>query len=477
MKRVFLSICIASSFVFPVSALEISTGTSSETTGIFSTLEKINKEKTALSELEGQVNFEKQKISTQSSAIDSLDELHNSVSNQEKELEILEDSFSGSASIPPEILTVLEDKKANFWKTIVEYFALLQYEASTTTPDYSYYKQNKKELEKKYSEVLKALSTDIIDAERFLVWSQSKLKDMEESLNKSQIALQIQIKEMVTKMIIFVTLFCIFYFSSKLIQKSIKTKDSFTEEKKQVLLSIAKWTKNALLFSLLVFFFFSEFLTILPFLAILGTALWLALRDVISSFIAWFVIGLKDSIYSAGDVIEIEEENVFWRIIKISPLITVIQELWLSGPNGMYRSFPNKIIFERSVKNISKQKGWIFITTDFLLSAKSDIVLAKKLLMETMNEVVSQSQKFTQAPAHKWFLKKFGHTEETLKPQVFMEIRPQGVLLRGKIPVLWGERHLLRTEVVESFVEKTRKRKMIDFRYVEIGGNFFSGKN
>lgn len=90
----------------------------------------------------------------------------------------------------------------------------------------------------------------------------------------------------------------------------------------------------------------------------------------------------------------------------------------------MYRSFPNKKIFERSIKNVWKQKGWIFISTDFLMEAKSDITLAKKTLLETMKEVSTQ-EKFSQPMSQKSFLKKFGHTEETLKPQVFLEIRPQ----------------------------------------------------
>jgi Mechanosensitive ion channel len=95
----------------------------------------------------------------------------------------------------------------------------------------------------------------------------------------------------------------------------------------------------------------------------------------------------------------------------------------------MYRSFPNKKIFERSIKNVWKQKGWIFISIDFLMEARSDILLAKKTLLDTMKQVSTQ-EKFSQAISQKTFLKKFGHTEETLRPQVFLEMRPQGVLLR-----------------------------------------------
>jgi len=121
-------------------------------------------------------------------------------------------------------------------------------------------------------------------------------------------------------------------------------------------------------------------LSFLPFLAILGTAIGFALRDIISSFIAWFLVGYKDSIYKIGDIIEIEENNVFGRVFKISPVITTIQELGLSGPSGMYKNFPNKFIFEKSIKNISKINNWIYITIDFLLDKKSSIPVSKKIL-------------------------------------------------------------------------------------------------
>lgn len=88
-----------------------------------------------------------------------------------------------------------------------------------------------------------------------------------------------------------------------------------------------KWIANVSIISVIAVFFFAELLSFLPFLAILGTAIGFALRDIISSFIAWFLIGNKDSVYKIGDVIEVEGDNVFGRVFKISPVVTTIQEL------------------------------------------------------------------------------------------------------------------------------------------------------
>lgn len=476
MKKIFGIILVFFLTFSHTFALTIDTGSSStDKIWVMATLEKINKSKSSLSEIEAQINFEKQKEISQSKLIGTLESLHQKIQNEENNILTLQALMPKDAPVWVEQIKTLNTAKDTFSIDIQEYLTAIEYSNANEIKDYNSYIQNKRDIEKKYSETLKKLSAEIIDSEKFLVNSQDTVNSAQEEIRKSQIELQIEVKDLVTKLLIFIGSFFFLLFSSKLLQKSIRSKESFSEEKKQVLLSIVKWTKNLFLFMLIVFFFFSEFITILPFLAILWTALWFALRDVISSFIAWFVIGLKDGIYGVGDVIEIEEDNVFWRIIKITPLITVIQELGLSGPNGMYRSFPNKKIFERSIKNVWKQKGWIFISTDFLMEAKSDITLAKKTLLETMKEVSTQ-EKFSQPMSQKSFLKKFGHTEETLKPQVFLEIRPQWVLLRGKVPVIWGERHQMRSEIVEKFIDKVRKNKAIVFRYVEIGGNFMSGK-
>ncbi len=476
-KKILIFLIVFFSFFPAVHAIEISTWETTDGIGIFSILEKINKEKTALSELEGQVDFEQQKIEENGKKIDQIDILKKEIEKLESAIIELEVTLSEDETQNTSIRFQITDKITAINEKIGEYSAIINLKPKEWEKmDYDFYKLQKKELENAYATELKKLSEEVIEAQKFLIESETKVKTIDDSINKSQIAFQIQVKWIITKIIFFVVSFLILFFGAKFLQNSIRGKTKFSEEKKEVLSSIVKWTKNTLIFSVIVFFFFSEFLTILPFLAILGTALWFALRDVISSFIAWFIIGLKDGIYGVGDVIEIEEENVFWRIIKITPLITQIQELGLSGPNGMYRSFPNKKIFERSIKNIWKQKWWIFISTDFLLEAKSDVILAKKILLESMNAVAMQD-KFTQATAHKTFLKKFGHADEALKPQVFLEIRPQWILLRWKIPVMWWERHMMRTEVVERFVDKIRKTKGVDFRFVDLWGGFMNGRN
>jgi len=69
--------------------------------------------------------------------------------------------------------------------------------------------------------------------------------------------------------------------------------------------------------------FSAEFMSFLPFLAILSTAIGFALRDVVSSFIGWFVIGANSG-YQEGDLVEFDA--IVGRVSSVTPLLTTIEE-------------------------------------------------------------------------------------------------------------------------------------------------------
>lgn len=77
----------------------------------------------------------------------------------------------------------------------------------------------------------------------------------------------------------------------------------------------------------------------------------------------------------------------------------------MSGPNSKFRSFPNKMIFETSLNNLSRHHNWIYIPIECMLTYESYIVDAKQLLLETMNEVL-YSTDFTHPEDQKARIKK-----------------------------------------------------------------------
>ena len=79
----------------------------------------------------------------------------------------------------------------------------------------------------------------------------------------------------------------------KIISKKIlyRVERDFSKSHQQAIHMVHKWIFGILFVATFLVLFLAEFVSLLPFLAIIGTAIGLALRDVIYSFIAWFAVG------------------------------------------------------------------------------------------------------------------------------------------------------------------------------------------
>lgn len=262
------------------------------------------------------------------------------------------------------------------------------------------------------------------------------------------------------RILVFISIFLILFIVRSIISRMIEhlgERYDFPEKKILALHSLKKWTFNVI-YSLIILIFFSvQILSILPFLAILGTAVGFALRDVISSFIAWFVVGMKEG-YKENDVIKVGDD-IYGRVTQITPLITVVQELGMSGPTGKYVTFPNKKIFEVKVQNWLKLKSFTFISIDFFLTQESNIEKARTILLETLKAVSKEIRTFSSRDTT--FFKKMGFKEADLKPVTHIDIKQQGIFIRGKIFLHTDEQNSTRTEVVQLFLKKIQKEKDI----------------
>lgn len=114
---------------------------------------------------------------------------------------------------------------------------------------------------------------------------------------------------------------------------------------------IHRWAFNLFFVVALLILLSSEIASILPFLAVIGTAVGLALKDAIYSFIGWFVVG-SSSGYAEGDFIEFDGTS--GRVFRITPFITSMQSYGVQGFTGQMLTFPNKTIFEKTIKNWSR---------------------------------------------------------------------------------------------------------------------------
>lgn len=259
-----------------------------------------------------------------------------------------------------------------------------------------------------------------------------------------------------------IILFIFRYISAKAINKF---SDSISIHRRSALLRINKIIFNIIISIFILFAFFSQITNILPFLAILGTALAFALRDIITSFIGWFVVGGNNG-YKVGDLIQVGDKR--GRVKEVSPFLTVVKQTGLRGDNGRIMTFPNKFVFEEKIENFSKIYKFIYIMCDFVLSHDANIDEAKKMLLDTMNESLQEDIKeaeknITNLQIH------FGIKSSNINPKVFIEPDIKGILLRGKFLCKLDNRHSARSNITEGFYKKIQKSKNVDVRFVNFG--------
>lgn len=237
-------------------------------------------------------------------------------------------------------------------------------------------------------------------------------------------------------------------------------------QRKNALIRINKIIFNVLIALVIFITISSNLVSIIPLLAILGTALAFALRDVITSFIGWFVIGAGQQGYKIGDLIEIG--SLRGRVLEIHPLLTILKQTGMRGDTGRIMTIPNKTIFEEKILNFSKIYKFYYIMLDFILEPDSNIEKAKKALEESMYENNEEGLKSADAHASRLFAK-FNIKKENLKPKIFVETDMRGILLRGKFICNLDDRFRARSDTSEAFFKKIQKMKDVKLRLVNFG--------
>lgn len=428
---------------------------STSDSGIFSILKQVNQDKANLSEKQSLVKYEEESIEDRKSKIEELQSLTSKLQESEEAILTIKKFYTWTTDISQN--KDYQEKEKTFNSILADILKILSTSPNDTeTLTFTWYTSEKTKIKRKIDKKVSEMTADNSTSEESITKTREEIKTLSEELQKSEATFQSAIQDLIVKIIIFIFSIAFLIFFWKFLKKFIRSRPYLSEESKVMFILIVRWIRNSFAAIITFVFFFSEFVSILPFLAIIGTALWLALRDIIASFIARFTIGLKDGMYKVSDIIEIENYKIFWRVVKISPLTTVVQELWMSGASGTYLSFPNKTIFEASVKNYSRLNSWLYLGVDFFLDATSDIIDAKLKLKTVLDEIIS-SDRFRSPLQHKSFFKKMGYPESSIQPQIFLEARPQGVMLRGKVMTLLLERNDIRTFIIENFITQAKE--------------------
>ena len=259
-------------------------------------------------------------------------------------------------------------------------------------------------------------------------------------------------------LVILISLYCVRFVTRRLLLWS--TRD-FSKSHQQALHLAHHWFFNILFVVAFWVIFITEFLSFLSFFAIIGTAIGLALRDVIYSFIGWFAIG-SDSGYQDGDFIEFDETQ--GRVYQITPLLTNIEEYGVQGFTGKIISFPNKNIFEKNVKNWSRGSDLSLMSVEFLLTHESNVEHAKEILTHILEK--DQASERVHANEINAFKNMFHYGDDDIIPKIHITIEPRGIMLRARILVHVEDKISEQNSLTESFIEALKETSDITFRTV-----------
>jgi len=298
----------------------------------------------------------------------------------------------------------------------------------------------------------------IRDFERALQEGEDEIKKLNELAKQQAVGFLIKIG-------IFIGFLLIFFFLRFLAAKAINNLTRIPLQRRRVLCRLSRIVFNSIIAIFILVAVFSQLVSLIPLLAILGTALAFALRDIISSFIAWFLIGSSEG-YKVGDLIQVDDLR--GRVIEIHPFLTVVRQTGLRGDSGKISSFPNKKIFESSIQNFSKMYRFTFVMIDFLIEQKSNIEEAREIFLHVMREENKNDCEEAEKNIPN-LQSKFGITREQIDPQIFIEPDPKGILLRGKFFCRLENRHKNRTAITKKFLEEVQQREDISLRFVQLG--------
>ena len=292
-----------------------------------------------------------------------------------------------------------------------------------------------------------------------------ELEDLNEEVVKQRKIIELQVVNFGSYVLFFVGLALLFLLL-KLFGRVVinRVTHSFSEPRRKALIRLNNITFNVLLALVILGVVFSQFVNFLPFLAILGTGLAFAVRDTISSFIAWFVVGTERG-YKSGDIIQIGDMT--GQVLEIKPLLTALIDLSPGWNTGKIISMPNKIIFEEKIYNHSRCGGLFQQTLQFLLTEDSNIDEAKKLLLETI-----QAQQLTDEASSQKQLRKTvqcQYSDKDLTPHVWIESSIHGLELKSRFLCQEDEQEVLFHRIQESFTKKVQQNDKVHFQFVEVG--------
>lgn len=279
----------------------------------------------------------------------------------------------------------------------------------------------------------------------------TELEDLQEDIQRQQQLVRTNVSQTAGYFGLFLGFIILLFIVRGLIGMLIKKLAvHLADTRQEALLKINRHIFNVIITLVILGVLFSQVINLLPFIAILGTGLAFAVRDSISSFIGWFVIGSKRG-YKVGDIIRVGE--VFGKVYEIGPFVTVIEEMHHGQKTNRLVTFPNKVIFEKEVEHYSPFQGVIERHLDFWFSPGSDL----ENLEQELLKLARDKKQFTFADMNNPTMVKI---LEKSRPHVFTQVEPRGVKLTLGFFAELSRADKAASEITKVFVALVQKQKL-----------------
>jgi len=126
-------------------------------------------------------------------------------------------------------------------------------------------------------------------------------------------------------------------------------------------------------------------------------------------------------------------------------------------------SFPNKIIFDKTITNLSRAHGFTLISLDFLLTHTTDIDRAREVLMDVIGQDDLQLYYNSRSVVNK-LRYSYGYSEEDIHPRIDVIIEPKGIMLRAKVFTHVDNILDIQTKISEDFCKKIQTEEKVELQ-------------
>jgi len=313
MRRILCFVLLSitfSSFALTASDLfvGVNLGATKDITAAVSASDTIKQLGTKKIELESDILLEKSRLLEEVTKRDTLKKNLADIEAAMQSWKALTDTISPSDSIgvyssATDEIKKLVDERDALQKRIIVLLTGVSNELSTIpfTPETNFQDIQKEypNIQQKAQDVLQFYETEIKNAEKTrensLALKKQELVHVNLDIERAKLVKKSQIsgvaKNILLYLSIFLGLFIIRYLSGKIITRF---QEDFSRPHREAMWFVHRWSFRAIFLIAFLVLFSSEFAAFLPFIAIMATAIGFALRDVVYSFIGWFMIGASD---------------------------------------------------------------------------------------------------------------------------------------------------------------------------------------